>query len=163
MVYIDHVRLSKSRRAAVRAVSAAGKDVYRWKEAEPYHISVGEKCVLYIDVHNAKRRDRDDEGFMGLVGIDVSTLPTGLDSEPITVPLRNSFAKAGMHPGSITMRVNWCPLGRCVRGQQSGIAGTWARKDTGDGRFYFEDLRRDEGVSGSRTAVFERWGEGEAV
>jgi hypothetical protein len=131
MVYIDHVRLSKSRRTAVRAVSAAGKDVYRWNEAEPYHISVGEKCVLYIHVHNAKRRDRDDEGFMGLVGIDVSTLPTGLDSEPITVPLRNSFAKAGMHPGSITMRVHWCPLGRFVEGPAEWDCGDVGKEGYG--------------------------------
>jgi hypothetical protein len=158
LIYIDNIRISKSRRPAVREQTSTGKDIYRWNAAEPYHISTGEPCTLYIHIYNAKRRDRGDEGFMGLVVIDVSTLPTGIDAEPITVPLSNSFAKVGVQPGRLTMRVHWCPLVQFVRGQQTGVAATWARKDTVDDRFYFEDLRRNEGVAGARTAVFERWG-----
>ena len=157
MIYIDNIRLSKSKRPAVRTQTPQGKDIYRWNAAEPYHISVGEKCPLYIHIHNAKRCDRADEGFMGLVAIDVANLPTGIDCEPVTIPLKNSFAKAGVLSGRLTLRVHWCPLVQFVRSPQSGLAAAWARKDTADDRFYFEDLRRDEGAAGARTAVFERW------
>jgi hypothetical protein len=163
LIYIDNIRLSKSRRAAIREQNpATGRDIYRWNTAEPYHISTDEQGKLYIHIYNAKRRDRGDEGFMGLVVIDVSTLPTGMDAEPITVPL-SSFAKTGVQVGKLTMRVHWCPLVQFVRGQQTGFAATWARKDTADDRFYFEDLKRHDGMAGARTAVFERWSEGDGV
>ena len=157
MIYIDNIRLSKSKRPAVRTQTPQGKDIYRWNSAEPYHISVGEQCPLYIHIHNTKRCDRADEGFMGLVAIDVASLPTGIDCEPVTIPLKNSFAKPGVMSGRLTLRVHWCPLVQFVRSPQSGLAAAWARKDTADDRFYFEDLRRDEGAAGARTAVFERW------
>lgn len=153
LILIDNIRLSKSRRPAVREQSTTGQDIYRWNPAEPYHISTSEDCKIYINIYNAKRRDRGDEGFMGLVVIDVSTLPTGMDAEPVTVPL----SKLGVQAGKLTMRVHWCPLVQFVRGQQTGFAATWARKDTADDRFYFEDLKRHDGVAGARTAVFERW------
>ena len=151
-IVVDNIELGH--KAAVRT-QVGGKDVHRWNEGEPFHISISSSSTLFIRIHNTKRRvDRIDEGFMGLICIDLDKLPTALDADPITLSLKNSY-KPGSEAGNITLRIHWCPLAQYVRLNQSSLTSAWARKETADDRFYFEDLRSDEKAAGSRTAIFE--------
>ena len=151
-IVIDNIELA--RKYAVRT-QVGGKEIHRWNEAEPYHISISSSSTLFIRVHNTKRRvDRIDEGFMGLICVELDKLPITLDADLITLPLNNSY-KPGLPAGNITLKIHWCPLTQYVRLNQSSLTSAWARKETADDRFYFEDLKSDEKAAGSRTAIFE--------
>jgi hypothetical protein len=151
-IVIDNIEFAH--KSAVRT-QVGGKDVFHWNEGEPYHISISSSSTLFIRIHNTKRRvDRIDEGFLGLVKIPLLSLPITLDAEPTTMALSNAY-KPGLPAGNLTLRVHWCPLTQYVRLNQSSLASAWARKETADDRFYFEDLKIDERAAGSRTAIFD--------
>lgn len=151
-IVIDNMEFAH--KSATRT-QVGGKDVYHWNESQPYHISISASSTLFIRIHNTKRRvDRVDEGFLGFVSVPLATLPTTLEAEPTTMRLTNSY-KPGLPAGNLSLRVHWCPLVQYVRLNQSSLASAWARKETADDRFYFEDLRIDEKAAGSRTAIFE--------
>ena len=151
-IEIDNIEFAH--KSAVRT-QVGGKDVFYWNEGTPFHISISTSSTLFIRIHNTKRRvDRIDEGFLGLIKIPLSSLPMALDAEPTTMPLSNVY-RPGLPAGNLTLRAHWCPLTQYVRTNQSSLASAWARKETADDRFYFEDLRIDEKTAGSRTAIFE--------
>jgi hypothetical protein len=118
--------------------------------------TVRSKSTVQIRIHNANRNDRYDEGFLGIVHIELDSLVTAVQARPQTVELSNNFAKGSGSKGMLTFTIHWCTTTQFIR-QQSGLfSGHWARKDTSDGRFLFEDLEaRDIGPS-SRTAIIER-------
>jgi hypothetical protein len=118
--------------------------------------TVRAKSAIQIRIHNANRNDRFDEGFLGLVHIELDSLVTAVQARPQTVELSNNFTRGPGSKGMLTFTVHWCTTAQFIR-QQSGLfSGHWARKDTSDGRFLFEDLEaRDIGPS-SRTAIIER-------
>jgi hypothetical protein len=118
--------------------------------------TVRAKSAIQIRIHNANRNDRFDEGFLGLVHVELDSLVTTVQGRPQTVELSNNFAKGPGSKGMLTFTIHWCTTAQFIR-QQSGLfSGHWARKDTSDGRFLFEDLEaRDIGPS-SRTAIIER-------
>jgi hypothetical protein len=118
--------------------------------------TVRPKSAIQIRIHNANRNDRFDEGFLGLVHVELDSLVTAVQARPQTVELSNNFAKESDSKGMLTFTIHWCTAAQFIR-QQSGLfSGHWARKDTSDGRFLFEDLEaRDIGPS-SRTAIIEQ-------
>jgi hypothetical protein len=120
------------------------------------HSTVHAKSVIQIRVHNLNRNDRFDEGFLGLVHVPLDNLVTAVQAKPQTVELENKFHKGTESKGMLTFTIHWCTTAQFIRQQSSLYSGHWARKDTADGRFLFEDLEaRDIGPS-SRTAIVER-------
>jgi hypothetical protein len=118
--------------------------------------TVQAKSAIQIRIHNANRNDRYDEGFLGLVHIELDSLATAAQAKPQTVELSNNFSKASSSKGMLTFTIYWCTTAQFIRQQAGLFSGHWARKDTSDGRFLFEDLEaRDIGPSG-RTAIIER-------
>ena len=114
------------------------------------------KSTIQIRIHNANRNDRFDEGFLGLVHIELDSLTTAAQAKSQTVELSNNFSKGSDSKGMLTFTIYWCTTAQFIRQQAGLFSGHWARKDTSDGRFLFEDLEaRDIGPS-SRTAIIER-------
>ncbi len=114
---------------------------------------------MQIRFHNTNRNDRPDEGFMGLVHLPVDTLPTAFQARPQTIAVPNSFYKGPDPPAKLTFSVHWCTTAQFLQqqGQPADLfRGNWARRDTGDGRFLFEDLEAGNTGPGSRTAIVER-------
>ena len=129
--------------------------IYIW-EGDPLHITVHVQSMISMRIYNANRNDRDDEGFMGLVDWHVDTLPTAVSPKTQSTPLTNPFLAGQVSSGKLAYSIHWCPVAPFVR-QQSGLFwGHWARKDTSDGRFLFEDLEARDTGPGSRTAIVER-------
>ena len=96
---------------------------------------------------------------MGLIHLPVSSFVTTVKARPQTAPLPNSFYKGTDPPAKLTFAVHWCPTAQLLRqqGQPADLFhGHWARRDTADGRFCFEDSDAVDTGPGSRTAIFER-------
>jgi hypothetical protein len=118
--------------------------------------TVNAQSTIQIRIHNANRNDRFDEGFMGLIHLPLDGLVTAVQTKPQTVELSNNFFKGTDSKGMLTFTIHWCTTAQFIRQQTGLFSGHWARKDTADGRFLFEDLEaRDIGPS-SRTAIVER-------
>jgi len=93
---------------------------------------------------------------MGLVHLPVESLVTAVQVKSQTTTLENNFHVGPEPPGTLTFFVNWCPTAQFLRQPADLFHGHWARKDTADGRFLFEDLEAEDTGPGSRTAIVER-------
>lgn len=114
------------------------------------------RSVIQVRFHNANRNDKYDEGFLGLVHIPVDNLVTTVQGKPQTMNVENSFYRGPDPPAKLSLTVHWCPTAQFLRQPSDLFVGNWARKDTADGRFLFEDLKAEERGPGSRTAIVER-------
>lgn len=119
--------------------------------------TVHARSAIQIRIHNAHRNDRDDQGYQGTIHIPLNSMGgTTVPAKSQTVELTNNFSKVTGCKGMLTFTIHWCSTAQFIR-QQSGLySGHWARKDTADGRFLFEDLEARNVGPSSRTAIIER-------